>query len=157
MTYWRMQLHPDEPGEALKYCVESLAAGYIGLDFAAEVGDLMATTQAHLPATQKDYWAFAHEMEIGDKVLIIAHHFPFALVSVAGEYNYIRFHAPEIGVWFRHFRRVMDISYYGDLKTNAHEWEQLTMTDTISPLRDPSSKSHQLIERWLRSALSVSA
>jgi len=152
-----MQLHPDEHGEALKHCVESLAAGYIGLDFAADVGDLMATTQVTLPPNQKDYWAFAHEMEIGDKVLVIAHHFPFALVTVAGEYNYIRVHAPELGVWFRHFRRVADIRYYGDLKTNAHQWEKVTMTDTISPLRDRSSISYQLIETWSHSALSATA
>jgi hypothetical protein len=157
MTYWRMQLHPDERGEALKHCVESLAAGYIGLDFGADVGDLMATTQTNLPPNQKDYWAFAHEMDLGDKVLVIAHHFPFALVTVAGEYNYIRVHAPELGVWFRHFRRVTDIRYYGDLKTNAHQWEKVTMTDTISPLRDRSSLSYQLIETWSHSALSATA
>lgn len=152
MTYWRMQLHPDAPGEALKHCVESLAAQYIGLDFSEEVGDLMTATKSNLPVSQKDYWAFAHEMAIGDKVLIIAHHFPFALVTVAGEYNYIRVPAPEIGVWFRHFRSVTDIRYYGDLKTNAQQWEQLKMTDTISPLRDPNSRSYQLIENWLNSA-----
>ncbi len=152
MTYWRIQLHPDKPGEALKHCVESLAAGYIGLDFAAKVGDLKKTTQSTLPENQKDYWAFAHEMVIGDKVLIIAHHFPFALATVVGDYNYIRSGAPEIGVWFRHFRRVKDIRYYGDFVTNAHDWESIKMTDTISPLRDPSSKSYQLIEAWAHSA-----
>lgn len=151
MTYWRMQLHPNEPGEALKHCVESLAAGYIGLDFAAEVGDLKETTQSALPKNERDYWAFAHEMHIGDKVLIIAHHFPFALATVAGDYNYIRSYAREIGVWFRHFRRVKDVRYYGDLVTNAKDWEPIKMTDTISPLRDASSKSYQLIDAWSRS------
>jgi hypothetical protein len=152
MTYWRMQLHPDEAGESVKNCVESLAAGYIGLDFAVDVGDLMTAAQTNLPATQKDYWAFARKMAIGDKVLIIAHHFPFALATVAGDYNYIRVPAPEIGVWFRHFRAVNEIRYYGDFKTNAHQWEQLTMTDTISTLRDPTSQSYRLIQTWLRSA-----
>ena len=33
MTYWRMQLHPADPDQAVKHCVESLASGYIGLDF----------------------------------------------------------------------------------------------------------------------------
>jgi hypothetical protein len=150
MAYWRMQLHPAEPGEALKHCIDSLAAGYIGLDFGAEVGDLMETTQARLPENQKDYWAFAHEMNAGDKVLVIAHHFPFALASVAGEYNYVRSLAPEIGVWFRHFRRVDHVHYYADIKTDVRKWEQLRMTDTISPLRQPSSLSYQLIENWLR-------
>lgn len=152
MTYWRMQLHPDEPGEAVKHSVESLAAGYIGLDFAAEVGDLRETTKSTLPENQRDYWAFAHEMHVGDRVLIIAHHFPFALGTVAGDYNYIRSCAPEIGVWFRHFRHVRDVRYYGDFVTNAHAWESITMTDTISPLRDPSSRSYRLIEDWSRSA-----
>ena len=148
--YWRMQLHPAEPGEALRHTVESLAAGYIGLDFASEVGDLLAATQQSLPENQRDYWAFAHEMAPGDRVLVIAHHFPFALVRVAGPYNYIRVIAPELGVWFRHFRRVEDVWYYGDFVTNAQSAERLTMTDTISPLRDPASLSYRLVERWLQ-------
>lgn len=156
MSYWRMQLHPEEPGGAMKHSVESLAAGYIGLDFAAEVGELMQTQQSALPATQRDYWAFAHEMAIGDRVLIIVHHFPFAVVTVAGEYNSIRSPEPGIGVWFRHFRRVKDVRYYGDFVTNAKGWEQITMTDTISPLRDPDSKSYRLIDSWSPSALAAS-
>ena len=149
MTFWRMQLHPAEPGEAMKHSVESLSAGFIGLDFATDVGDLRVTTQAKLPEKQKDYWAFAHEMKEGDLVLVFVHHFPFALATVDGDYNYIRVCAPEIGVWFRHFRRVKDVRYHGDFKTDARRWEHITMTDTISPLRDRSSKSYQLIEAWL--------
>jgi len=148
MTHWRMQLHPNEAGEAVRHAVESLAAGYIGLDFSVDVGDLHRTTQDQLPDHQKDYWAFAHEMAVGDEVLIIVHHFPFALATVAGEYNYIRVPAHEIGVWFRHFRQVKDVRFYGDFKTNVHQWEHTTMTDTISPLRDPSSISYRLIEAW---------
>jgi len=94
MTYWRMQLHPAAPGEALWYTVQSLAAGYIGLDFDTnepDVGDLLSpqARQDSLPEKQRDYWAFAHEMAEEDRVLIIVHHFPFALVRVAGPYNYI--------------------------------------------------------------------
>jgi hypothetical protein len=143
-----MQLHPNEPAEAVRHCVESLAAGYIGLDFSDEAGDLRETTQSELPENQRDYWAFAHEMGPEDRVLVIAHHFPFALATVAGDYNYIRTPAPEIGVWFRHFRRVEDVRYYGDFVKNAHAWESITMTDTICPLRDPSSMSYQLIQAW---------
>lgn len=150
MAYWRMQLHPDQPGESVSHCINSLAAGYIGLDFATEVGDLMEATKDRLPANQKDYWAFAHIMQKGDKVLIIAHHFPFALATITGDYNYMRAFAPEIGVWFRHFRKVSDVHYYADLKTDVRQWDQLRMTDTISPLHDPSSRSYVLIEDWLR-------
>jgi hypothetical protein len=143
-----MQLHPNEPGEAIGHCVASLAAGYIGLDFADEIGDMMTIDKSALPEKQKDYWAFAREMDVGDKVLIVAHHFPFALVTVAGPYNFIRKAVPELGVWFRHFRPVTDVRFFGDYITNAKEWKPITMTDTISPLRDPQSKSYQLIESW---------
>lgn len=87
-------------------------------------------------------------MQEGNTVLVIVHHFPLALATIDGPYNYIRFPVSEIGVWFRHFRRVRSISYYSDWVTNAANWESLTMTDTISPLRDPASKSYTLISRW---------
>lgn len=150
MTYWRMQIHPASPEEAIRYSVESLAAGYIGLDFATEVGDLFEVERSTLPANQKDYWAFAHEMQEGDLVLIVTHHYPFALVRVAGAYNYIRSRAPEIGVWFRHFRKVDDVLYYGDFRTNPRDWEETIMTDTISPLRRADTISYRLIEEWMR-------
>lgn len=143
-----MQLHPSDPGLASQYAHQSLAAGFIGLDFAADVGDLMCTQQQQLPATQRDYWAFAHQMVIGDRVLVIAHHFPLALATVSGEYNYIRRTEPELGVWFRHFRRVENVRYYSDWITNAASWQSITMTDTISPLRDPNSASYRLIDSW---------
>jgi predicted Mrr-cat superfamily restriction endonuclease len=112
------------------------------------VGDAMRAKQADLPLNQKDYWAFAHEMAIGDKVLVIVQNFPVAVATIAGEYNYIREREPELGVWFRHFRRVKDVRYYADRVTNAAAWQQLTMTDTISPLRDPNSASYKLISKW---------
>ena len=151
MTYWRMQLHPSSPGGAIKHTVESLSAGYIGLDFAVDVPDMKTITQAQLPDSQKNYWAFAHEMNRGDRVLLFAHHFPFALAQVTGEYNYVRAAVPELGVWFRHFRSVDDVRYYGDFSTNARNWRPLTMTATITPLREPTSESYLLIEEWLRS------
>lgn len=149
MTYWRMQLHPSEPRGAVQHTVNSLSAGYIGLDFARPVPDLLTIPQSSLPSNQRNYWGFAHEMDIGDRVLLFTHHFPFALVRVAGDYNYIREHAPEIGVWFRHFRRVDDIRYYGDRVTDARKWAQTVMTATITPLRKRRSASFQLIEDWL--------
>lgn len=150
MTYWRMQLHPNEAKGAIKHTVESLSAGYIGIDFATEVPDLLTTTRDTLPSNQRNYWGFAHEMQEDDYVLLFAHHYPFALLRVAGPYNYIRSTAPELGVWFRHFRAVDDIRYYGDYVTNPQAWESLTMTATITPLRDPATESFQLIERWLQ-------
>lgn len=153
MAYWRMQLHPSESEGAIKHTVESLSAGYIGLDFAVDVPDLMTVAQSQLPESQRNYWAFAHEMKVGDHVLLFAHHFPFALAKVSGEYNYVRAAVPELGVWFRHFRAVEDVRYFGDFITNARTWPQITMTATITPLRNTDTESHQLIERWLSGAV----
>lgn len=150
MAYWRMQLHPANPGESTKDCGESLAAGFVGLDFTVDVGNLMAVNMAALPQAEKDYCLFAREMAVDDIVLIVAHHFPFALATIAGEYNYILQPVPEIGVWFRHFRKIREVHYYADFVTNAHKWEKLTMTDAIAPLRDPQSISYRLIEDWRR-------
>jgi hypothetical protein len=88
-------------------------------------------------------------MEVGDRVLLFAHHFPFALARVSGNYNYIGAAGPEIGVWFRHFRQVDDVRYYGDFVTDAQTWALITMTATITPLRDSTTASFQLIDRWL--------
>jgi hypothetical protein len=143
-----MQMHPAEPGESIAHCVNSLAAGYIGLDFHEDVGNLLLAEPQDLPEGQRDYLAFAREMREEDLVLVIAHHFPFALVRVIGAYNYICTPVPEIGVWFRHFRKVGDIRYYADHFTNVRKWDQIRMTDTISPLRDTATLSYKLIESW---------
>ena len=149
MNYWRMQLHLNEPENSAFYASQSIAAGFIGLDFATEVGDLLAEEHQNILTSQMDYLAFAREMQIGDKVLIIVHHFPLAVVTVDGDYNYVRRTEPELGVWFRHFRRVKDVIYFADYFTNAKAWEQYTMTDAISILRDPESKSYRLIEEMM--------
>jgi hypothetical protein len=151
MTYWRMQLHPSEPGGAIQHTVKCLAAGYIGLNFVGRVPDLLTVGQSALPDSQRNYFAFASEMAVGDRVLLFTHHYPFALVRVAGDYNYIRSAAPELGVWFRHFRSVDAVHYYGDFVTNAGSWERITMTATITPLREQDSASYKLIVRWLAS------
>ena len=148
MAFWRMQLHPDDSDNAMMYTIQSIAAGFIGLDFLADPGDLRVASYESLPPTQKDYWNFAHKMAPDDMVLIVAHHFPFALVTVSGEYNYIRTPDPKIGVWFRHFRRIREPRFYADRVKNAHDWENLVMTDTISILNDQDSKSYKLIQNW---------
>jgi hypothetical protein len=151
MSYWRMQLHPAESGQAVRHTIESLAAGYIGLDFSRDLGDLSQLERDDLPEKQRDYWDFAHSMKTGDRVLIMAHHFPFALATISGPYNYIRSRAPELGVWFRHFRPVKSVMYYADYTTNARSWKRIAMIDTISPLHRTDTESYQLIEKWLQS------
>lgn len=148
MQFWRMQLHPNVRGAAARHAIESLAAGFIGLDFKTDPGDLRHVRRADLNAGSRDYWDFANTMANGDKVLVIVHHFPFALAVVDGDYNYITRTEPKIGVWFRHFRRVKNVSYYADQVTDAHRWPRLTMTDTISILKEKTSESYKLIRSW---------
>ncbi len=81
-------------------------------------------------------------------MLVIAHHYPCALVEVSGQYNYIRHPKEELGVWFRHLRRIRILAYYADYEKNPKKWERTTMTDTISELKTKSSTSYELIERW---------
>ena len=144
-----MQLHPSDSGRAVAHSMKSIGLGYIGLDFQNPPGDLTDVSRDDISATQRDYWEFAHVMKEGDKVLIVAHHYPCALVEVTGEYNYIRRPQEELGVWFRHFRGVRVLGYYADFKTNPSSWEQTTMTDTISILKSQDGVSYQLIQRWI--------
>ena len=147
MKYWRMQLHPDDSGNSISHSASSLSSGFIGLDFEGEIGDLEFEKSENIPKYQKDYVAFEKDMSIGDKVLIISHHFPFAVCTISGEYNYIKEPVPELGLWFRHFRRVENIRYYADYKTNANSWQSITMTDTISPLKNEGTLSLDLIKK----------
>jgi hypothetical protein len=61
MTSWRMQLHPNFPGESARHASESLSAGFVGLDFREDVGDLERKTREELDMVEKVYWMFAHE------------------------------------------------------------------------------------------------
>lgn len=88
-------------------------------------------------------------MDVGDIILVVAHHYPCALARVTGPYNYIRAPKVELGVWFRHFRKIEVLGYYADIVTHPGKWEKTTMTHTISILRDPDGVSHQLISKWL--------
>ena len=148
MSYWRMQLHPDDAKYSSYYAHESIAKGFIGLGFATEVGDLLIDKNNILDH-QKNYTAFASDMDIGDKVLIMSHHIPLAVVTISSDYNYIRNPLKSLGVWFNHIREIdTELTiYYSDYQTNIKKWENIPMTNTISPLKDPSSKSYQLIEK----------
>ena len=148
MNLWRMQLHPSDSARAVAHSMKSLGLGYIGLDFANPPGDLTDVEAHQIEKSQRDYWEFAHTMQVGDVVLIVAHHYPCALAEVVSEYNYIRNPEPELDVWFRHFRRVNVLGYYADYITNPASWEKTTMTDTISVLHDADGISYQLIQRW---------
>ena len=150
MAYWRMQLHPTDPERAAMHTVESLGVRHIGIGFKDDPGDLTKLDPA-LPrpdgVTSFDL-GFATKMSQDDKVLVIVHNYPFALVTVDGEYNYVRRVVPELGIWFNHFRRVRDVRYYADRIKNPKEWQELAFAATIQSLIDPILPSYQLIESW---------
>lgn len=151
MNYWRMQLHPSDSKHAVAHSMKSLGLGYIGLDFSNSPGDLTDVAQDQIEQGKRDYWEFAHTMRVGDLVLVVAHHYPCALVKITSKYNYIRNPEEELGVWFRHFRRVKVLGYYADYKSNPATWEKTIMTDTISILHPTDGISYQLIKRWKKS------
>jgi hypothetical protein len=153
MAFWRMQLHPTDPARAAMYAVQSLAAGFIGLGIRRDPGDLTLLPPSPLPegVTAHDL-GFATKMAEGDSVLVILHHFPFALATVQGGYKYVRETVPELRIWFNHFRRVRDVRYNADRVTNAREWEEIKMTSTVQILTDPDSASYRLISAWNASA-----
>lgn len=149
MTYWRMQLFPDGQRDAVHDTIATLAAGYIGIDDTDELRDLAAALPSALSPAQREALAFAQEMCVGDRVLVFARHYPFALARVAGDYNYVCLPVPAHGILFRHFRAVDDLRYYADLAPNAREWESILITERMAPLTDSKSMTFQLIERWL--------
>ena len=146
MATWRMQLHPDDSESSRGYAESSLRNGLIGLDFREDVGDLMRAKKEDLPESQKLYYDFAHKMKIGDRVLIMAGFEPLALVTVEGEYTYIS-RKGELGVWFRHFRRVGNVQYAKD-RAPEKKRIQLTMRKTIEHLVRTDTESYNFIENW---------
>ena len=121
------------------YAHTSIAKGFIGLDFKQEsnAGDLLTLQDDDKLGYQKSYLPFARDMKIGDIVLIVSHHNPIAIVKITSDYNYIRQVIPELGIWFRHFRQIDkdNIIYYSDFETNKNNYQSITMTNTISPLK----------------------
>ena len=155
MNYWRMQLHPGGDSRwAMEYASQSIATGFIGLDFGLTedgnvVGDLLADNNQKIPSGQEKFVDLAKEMAVGDKVLIMVHQCPFAVVTVAGEYNYIRISEPELKIWFRHFRRIKSPIYFSDFVVGNGKWLrniELIMPLALQRLVTPTTDSYRLIQ-----------
>jgi hypothetical protein len=156
MHYWRMQLHPDDPPNAMRHTFECLAAGYVGLDFQRDPGDLLKIERTAItPSTQQHYHDLALKMADGDLVLVVVRNAPFALVTVRGEYNYTT--APStVGVWFRHFRAIardsiaFDADRPGDLRTTDHA----PMVNALQVV-NPGTLAFDQIETWRKELASA--
>ncbi|MSQ94416.1 MAG: hypothetical protein EXR98_07655 [Gemmataceae bacterium] len=150
MQYWRMQLHPADPDRATKWAAESLARGLVGFAYGKDPGDLTRSPDG----VPKNELEFATGMAVGDRVLVLVHQYPFALVTIDSDYCYLR-EPPSsgevnmLGVWFNHFRRVTDVKYYADLVKDPTNWDQSFLKcPTIQLLVDPESRSYKLIQSW---------
>lgn len=156
--YWRMQLHPGDPDLAAAHAVQSLARGLVGFDFWEDPGDLTLVDPCSLPAgVHKHEVEFATQMQVGDKVLVLVHQYPFAVATIDSDYYYLRTPAaaddtnlvfPVLGVWFNHFRRVRDVKYYADWVKDPLAWEKFHKCATIQRITDPECASYKLIESW---------
>jgi hypothetical protein len=150
-----MQLHPGGDSTwAMEYAVHSVGTGFIGLDFdltedGKVVGDLLADNNQKIPSGQEKFVDLAKKMAVGDKVLIIVHHCPFAVVTVAGEYNYIKKSEPELKIWFRHFRKIKNPIYFSDFAVGNGKWlrsTEIQMPLTLQRLVSTDTLSYTLIQ-----------
>jgi hypothetical protein len=155
-----MQIHPgDFRNRAAGYAVQALAREVVGFSFWPDPGDLRRVELSSLPDNvKKPEVGFATEMNVGDKILVVVHHNPFALATVASGYFYLtsppswewgKVVLPELGIGFNHFRRVKDVLHYADYKTNPHKWQRIKTPMTIQMLTDSDGEARELIERWL--------
>ncbi|WP_061243625.1 hypothetical protein [Leptospira interrogans] len=149
MKYWRMQLHPDDQSLATDYTVKCLTNNYVGLDFPSGSYDLSEYDIDKLEAFPNNIRAFAKQITYNDYILIFHHNIPFALITEIGNYNYLKEVIPEMGIWFRHFRRFKKISYFNDVyKQGKDEHYKITMANTISEASE-DTKTVELIKDWI--------
>ncbi|WCL50760.1 hypothetical protein [Leptospira sp. GIMC2001] len=152
MNYYRMQLHPDDSKQSSRYASESISAGFVGLGFVTDPGDLtkIKPQDTILSINENTYWAIT-DIEPGDFILIMSHHFPYALVKVTEGYNYIKKPVPELGIWFNHFVRVEKkfTKYYSDFITNPKDWQNITTTMTIQKLINIDTISMKVIKEMM--------
>jgi hypothetical protein len=149
INYWRMQLHPNESESAAFNTVKSLAAGFIGLDFNEERGDLTNLDQNKLETRTNNIKAFVYEILREVAALIYLHHSPFALVMEIEEYNFIKKPVPALDIWFKHFRSVGKVSFYSDVfKRTRTRDSKLKMPNTFSD-ESTDSESGKLIAEWI--------
>jgi hypothetical protein len=154
MTYWRMQLHPNDSEKSIKYTSESLSFCYIGLAFFTDPGDLEITEPLDIHQSNNEYlyWQFAKNMDIEDIVAIFSHNRPFALAKVCGKYNYIKYPMTETGLWFNHFRKVENVRYFLD-EYNYDKWDKFFTSIpptqmTIQKHTDANKEIYQFIDSW---------
>jgi hypothetical protein len=148
MNYWRMQLHPDDSEFAAVYTINSLANGFIGLDFAQDPGDLEKNNPDSLERKTNNIFGFVYEITTNDIIAIYLHNQPFAIVEEIEEYNYIKKPIAEVNIWFRHFRKFKSVSYYSDVYGRIkEEHKSLIMTNTFSRV-STDSETGKLIQDW---------
>ncbi len=147
--FWRMQLHPKcETPEEKKECTDMcLAQCRIGLDFEIQdLGSLQDVAPSAL-GSEKGYYGFYSRMAIGDFVLITIGDMPYALVKVAGDYEYSA-DPNSAGIWCRHHRKVDAPAYYADYEDRLPK-DKFPSTKAIQPVDDQAGKVYKFVDAWV--------
>lgn len=134
MSFWHMQLHPDNDSWGLEREVLEKTK-YIGL------GDWKEKRKAQ-------QLSFQNEMHIGDIVAIKRGETPIALVKVIGEYEY-RENPNKDFDWFERRRKVEILDWYhSEYKLYVAGRKTLTKCDMNS-----SAKTNKSIRKWYGMAM----
>ncbi|MFZ2969453.1 MAG: AAA family ATPase [Sulfuricurvum sp.] len=135
MTYWHMQLHPNDQGWGREKELLSLKPSVIGL------GDWKAGKSQIL--------SFNHEMQIDDIVLIKHGAQPIALVKVIGEVidtnKVIKRVENDFNplAWFCYRREVKVLGYAPE---NSHDFP--SPRGALKKAKNPSTPTYQYIAKW---------
>ncbi len=95
-----------------------------------------------------NYLKFAHEINIGDYVLIAPHSAPLALCVVASDYICDRLAKGREGIVFRHFRFVKSHTFFAHVFSRK-EWPDWNLSGqgTIGQINE-RNQAFELIEKW---------
>jgi hypothetical protein len=132
MTYWHMQLHPNNPNfNREREILEQKQV--IGVDDRSD--------------GEKKIDLFKLAMSIGDIVLIKLGAQPIALVEVTGEHEYIKQVNDDLD-WFPHRRNIKVIAFMDDVK-NDFPYPRGTLKKSVTI----DTPTYQYINQWYNNVI----
>ncbi len=170
MPLFHMQLHPNEPGEAVNYAIAALQHNppAIGLDFDAGPEfnqglnmfgpqDFINAQDAHIQlhgnqGVMGNLQAF-YNLQCGDVGLIRGGATPVALVRIIGNYAFEPNPPPNDPHWFRHRFPVEVIGWYEQdlaLYPQIAFVAPLPAQGTFQILNNPNTPTYQSVQHWLQ-------
>ena len=166
MLLFHMQLHPDEPGEAVNYAIAALQHNppAIGLDFDAGPEfnrglntfgpqDFINVQDAHFKLHGNQgvtaILQIFYNLQCGDVGLIRGGVTPVALVRIIGNYNFVEQPVPPL--WFPHRFPVEVIGWYDqDVALYPQIAFAAPAQGTFRTLTKPNLPTYQSVQHWLQ-------